>query len=571
MPFDGHPHAQTAHQYALDVVEGRIPACVHTVNACKRHLRDFERQSDPKWPYRFDPALAGRPVRFIELLPHVKGKWARVDPKTKQTPRILLEPWQKFILCSLFGWVSKETNLRRFQLGSIYVPRKNSKSTLSAGIGLFMLTKDGEPGAEVYCGATTERQAWEVFGMARQMCLSEPKLVKATGVKVLGSAIVMPDGGKFMPVIGKPGDGSSPHCYIVDEYHEHPDSSLLDTMRTGTGAREQALGVIISTAGDNLRGPCREDWRDTEKLLNGDFEDETRFGIIYSIDEGDDWTSEEALRKANPNWGVSVIPSAYLPLQQQAIRKASEQAVFKTKHLNQWVNAKSGWANMQKWHACGDPAMTIDQFDGGRCWVGIDAAAKVDVFSVVAVFQKAEKTACFARHFLPEATIELPENGHLRKWRDDGWLTQTEGARTDQAIVEELLKEWSRRFSIVSVAYDPREMNYLMGQVQGWANFDIIEVNQGPAHMSEPMKELEALIEEGRIVHQCDPVLTWMLSNVVRKQSQGTVKYYYPSKERGENKIDGVVALIMALGRKMLDVGGDVELLSFGGKPPEKA
>jgi phage terminase large subunit-like protein len=566
MQFDGYPQVQEAHQYALDVVEGRLPACQHARRACLRHLADLEKASAGSgWPYVFDPAKASRPVRFIELLPHVKGKWARSDPKTKKPSRLLLQPWQKFILCSIFGWVHRDTGLRRFQMASIYIPRKNGKSSFAAAIGLFMLTKDGEPGAEVYCGATTERQAWEVFGMARQMCLAEPKLPTSTGMKVLGSALIMPDGGKFMPVIGKPGDGASPHCFIVDEYHEHLDSSLLDTMRTGTGAREQALGIIISTAGDNLRGPCREDWRDVEKLLAGDYEDDTKFGIIFSADDGDDWTMESTLVKANPNWGVSVLPQAYLPLQQQAIRKASEQAVFKTKHLNMWVGAKAGWANMQKWAACADPSMTLDQFDGGQCWIGIDAAAKVDVFSMVVLFQRGDKTACFAKHFLPEETIELPENAHLRKWRDEGWLTQTEGARTDQAVVEQVLRDWSRRFAIECVAYDPREMNYLMGRVQSWAGFDIVEVNQGPAHMSEPMKELEALIEEGRIVHQNDPVLNWMMSNVVRKQSQGTVKYYYPSKERGDAKIDGVVALIMALGRKMLHAPIDVDFISFGG------
>lgn len=570
MPFEEHPHAQTAHQYAIDITEGRIPACVYTRLACQRHLDDLERQADPAWPYRFDPAKASRPVRFIELLPHVKGKWARADPRTKVRPRMQMAAWQKFILCSLFGWVAKDTGLRRFQLASIYVPRKNGKSSLVAGIGLFMLTKDNEPGAEVYCGATTEKQAWEVFSMARMTCIAEPKLVKATNVRVLGSALQAKDGGKFMPVIGKPGDGSSPHCYIVDEYHEHPDSSLLDTMRTGTGAREQALGIIISTAGDNLSGPCREDWLDTEKLLKKEFSDDTRFGIIYSIDDGDDWTTEEALRKANPNWGVSIIPAAYLALQQQAIRKASEQAVFKTKHLNMWVSAKAGWANMESWHACGDPSMTLDQFDGGRCWVAVDAANKVDIFSVVAVFQKGEKTAVFAKHFLPEFTIEQPENGHLRRWRDDGWLVQTEGARTDQTVIEDLLREWAGRFRIVSVAYDPREMNYLSSHIQSWAGFDLIEISQSPVHMSEPMKELEALIEERRLVHNCDPVMTWMMSNVIQSQSRGTVKYYFPSKERAENKIDGAVALIMALGRKMLDVGGDVELLSFGGGPPQQ-
>ena len=564
MTYPDHPNCDAAHAYALGVIEGKVPACKWVKLACKRYFRDLDSQLEDDWPYRFDPAKAERAMRFVQALPHVKGKWARTDPRTGKPQKITLEPWQKFLLGNIFGWVKKRNGFRRFSVASVYVPRKNAKSTLAASIGWYMLAMDNEPGSEVYCGATTEKQAWEVFGMARQMGLKEPDLLEHTGAAVNAQTITLEDGSKFLPVIGKPGDGSSPHCYIVDEYHEHPDSTLFDTMRTGTGAREQALGLIISTAGDNLAGPCREDWLDCEKLLEGHYSDETKFAVIYTKDADVDWTSERALVQANPNWGVSVNPEMYLPIQQNAIRKPSEQAVFKTKHLNEWVSAKHGWANMEHWRQCGDSALKLEDFKGCDCWIGIDAAAKVDVFSIAAAFHKEGQVFAFCRHFLPEDTVDLPENSHYQRWVAEGWLTKTEGGRTDQRVVEDVLREWSELFNIKSVGYDPRELTYLMSQVSAWAGFPLVELAQGPALMSEPMKELEALISTKRITHNGDPVLNWMMSNVIRKEARGggTVKYYYPSKEKPENKIDGVVALIMAIQRMKADPGS-ADLVAF--------
>jgi phage terminase large subunit-like protein len=331
------------------------------------------------------------------------------------------------------------------------------------------------------------------------------------------------------------------------------------------GAREQPLLLIISTAGSNLAGPCREDWRNCEKLLDGAFDDERHFAIIYTLDEGLDWTSEAALQMANPNWNVSINPDMILPAQQEAIRDAAKQAVFKTKHLNLWVNASNGWVNMQKWNACARPDLKLEDFAGRECWIGIDAAAKVDVFSMVAVFEHDGGIAVFARHFMPEDTVAKPENAHMRKWVAQGHMTQTEGARTDQRHIETVLREWSEKFYIQEVAYDPKEISYLMNQVRDWAGFPCIEINQGPALMSEPTKELEAKIQTGKLYHNGDPVLTWMASNAILKTARGggAVKYQMLGKERGENKIDGIVALVMAISRQMNSNGSSAGM-GFG-------
>lgn len=215
-------HTAKANQYAQDVVAGRIPACRQAIQACKRHLRDLER-TKTDWPFRFDESKAERACKFIELLKHTKGKWARANRLDTDANRIRLELWQCFVVCSLFGWVSKATGKRRFRRASIYVPRKNGKSIFASAVGLYMLTLDDEPGAEVYSGATTQKQAWEVFKPARQMAVKAPDFVEAVGMTVNAASLVLEDGSKFEPVIGAPGDGASPHCAIVDEYHEHPD------------------------------------------------------------------------------------------------------------------------------------------------------------------------------------------------------------------------------------------------------------------------------------------------------------------------------------------------------------
>lgn len=549
------PHVDKANAYARDVIAGRLPACKWVRKACQRHVDDLKRSRTASWPYRFDEAKAERICKFAELLPHIKGAWARKDPQTKQPQRITLQPWQCFILCMLFGWVKKATGTRRFRRASIYIPRKNGKSTLAAMIGWWMFAKDDEPGAEVYSGATSEKQAWEVFGPARQMAIAIPALPAQLGVTVNARSLLrLGDNCKFEPVIGKPGDGASPHLAIVDEYHEHADSTLHDTMQTGMGARQQPLNFIISTAGDNLSGPCKDDWDDLQKLLDRTIEDDTWFGLIFTVDDGDDWTTEEALRKANPNYDVSVSRDFLLAQLATAKRDARAQATFKTKHLNIWVGATKGWLNMEQWKACGDASLSFDDFAGAECWVGLDAASRIDMTSLVALFRRNDGFALFANHYMPADTVALPQNAHYRKWVADGWLIATPGARVDFTIIEDDLRAWSKRFNIQALAFDPKELNDFINRVGLWASFDRVEVPQGPQLMSGPMKEMEALIATGKQYHENDPVLTWMASNVIKKEARGggPVKYYYPTKSREQNKIDGIVAAILALSRALV-------------------
>jgi phage terminase large subunit-like protein len=505
------------------------------------------------FPYVFDPEKANRACKFMEMLPHVKGKWALPDPKTRKMQTMNLEPWQAFVVCSIFGWVKRSTGKRRFHKARLYIPRKNGKSFFGAGIGLYMLAMDGEPGAEVYSGATSEKQAWEVFGPARQMALRFEALQKWLGVTVNAQSMVIErDNSKFLPVIGKPGDGSSPHCAIIDEYHEHKTSELIDTMETGMGAREQPLSLVISTAGSDIAGPCREDWKACERILEntGGFDDDTTFCVIWTIDAGDQWDTEAALIKANPNWGISINAERILAELKVAQQSARKQSAFKTKYLNQWVTAKDGFFNVSEWEKLARPDIKPEDFKEYPCFLAGDLASKHDLVALMQLFCLPDrKYALFGKYYLPAATLDLPENQHYRNWQISGWIESAGDDVTDLDAFKADVLDLCRDYQVEEMPSDPN---------RAWGVFPalvkegvpIVEYRNTVLMMSEPMKELDSLIRSGRIIHNGDPVLAWAIANTTGKLDKKD--NVYPNKEAPQNKIDPVVAAIMAIGRAML-------------------
>jgi phage terminase large subunit-like protein len=544
-------HVADAERYVFDVLSWKIPACKWVKLACERHKRDIEASKTKDFRYSFDPESANRACKFMELLPHVKGKWAKPDPKTRQPQTMRLEPWQKFVICSIFGWLRKDTGKRRFRKARLYVPRKNGKSFFGAGIGLYMLAKDNEPGAEVYSGATSEKQAWEVFGPARQMALVHPKLAPGLGITINAQSLIREnDNSKFLPVIGKPGDGSSPHCAIVDEYHEHKTSELIDTMETGMGAREQPLSLVISTAGADTSGPCREDWKACERILEntGGFEDDTTFAIIFTTDTDDQWDTEAALIKANPNWGVSINAEHILAELKVAQQSARKQSAFKTKYLNQWVTAKDGFFNVSEWERLKADIKREDYKDM-PCYIAGDLASKHDIVALMQLFCLPDKRyAVFGKYYLPEATMMLPENQHYRNWQIGGWIETAGDVVTDLETFKEDAKELCRDYKVEEFPFDPNRAWGVFPQLER-EGLPVVEYGNTVLTMSEPMKELDALIRSGRIIHNGDPVLAWAIANVTGKiDAKDNV---YPRKEGNAYKIDPVVSLLMGLGRAM--------------------
>lgn len=559
-------YAAIAEGYARDVVAKAIPAGKYVRLACKRFLGDLKRQKRKAFPFRFDPEKGARPCRFIERLPHSKGKWAA------KKELLRLEPWQIFIICATFGWLRKDNGLRRFRKLFIIVPRKNGKSQMVAGIGLYMLLADGEFGAEVYSGAGNEKQAWEVFQPARLMVERTPALRKRFGVDVNARTINrLADGSKFETLIGDPGDGQSPSCAIHDEYHEHRDDGQVDTMETGMGARDQPLQILITTAGDNLAGPCYARIGDCRRKLDKvaargglPLEDEDDvFFIEYSIDQGDDWRAEAALRKANPNYDVSVSGDFLRARQRDAIATPRKAGVFKTKHLNMWVSAKAAYFDIEAFRRCinedipqiAADALALGWLKGRRCVLALDLASKVDIAALEYLFlplgERATKEDPYiriGRYFLPEDTVAAVEA--YQAWDALGLLDVTGGNITDYEEIKTAVIEATERFQVEQVAYDPFQATYLSTQLQA-LGVPVIEYRPTVLNFSEPMKELDACSRARRIAWSGCPVMEWELSNVVAKMDRKD--NVYPNKPEGQNhlKIDNPVALISALGVAM--------------------
>lgn len=534
-------YVAAAQQYIADVLAGVIPACKWVKLACERQNKDLKKYAGKSAKFFFDEEKANRVCKFIELLPHVKG------PLAGQLIR--LEPWQCFALTTAFGWVIRATGKRRFRRVYIEVPRGNAKSTLSSGVALYCLTADGEDGAEVYSVATTADQARIVFGDARQMALKTPGLRKNFNVEVYAHSVVVPRTGSAFKALSAEGstlDGLNTHLGCIDELHAHKTRAVYDVIETSTGKRDQSLLWVITTAGSNRAGICYEVRGFVTKLLESVLEDDQQFGIIYTIDDTDDWTTEEALRKANPNWGVSVMPDIVGSLQTKALQMPSAAANFKTKHLCVWVNADQAWMDMRAWDACADHTISEEQFAGMECDVALDLATKVDIASRVKVFKKDDKFYVFDTHYLPEETAMRAENSQYMGWVRQGHLQVTPGEVIDFDAIENDLRFDAKRFRFKSVAYDPWQATQLASHMLA-EKMPMVEVRQTVANMSEPMKQVQALVLQRKLVHNGNPVLTWMISNVVAHLD--AKDNIYPKKERPENKIDGVVALIMAIGR----------------------
>lgn len=533
-------------RYAKDVVAGKIPAGRFVKAACKRQIEDLKRWKAKGGAYRFDTARANKVCRFIELLPHIKG------PKAGEP--IVLEPWQVFILTTVFGWV-KADGSRRFRRVYIEVPRGNGKSALSSGVGLYMLCGDGEGGAEVYSFATTRDQAKIVFGDAQNMARRTPGLRTHFGVDVNAHNInVLRTASKFeaLSAEGSTLDGLNTHFACVDELHAHKTRAVYDVVETSIGKRTQSLLWVITTAGSNRAGICYEVRGFVIKVLAGVAKDESQFGIVFGLDEEDDWTTEEALIKANPNWGISVMPEVLLPLQAKAMTMPSAANNFKTKHLNEWVNADTAWMDMRAWDACKDPTLDPEQFVGDPTYVALDLASKVDIAAKVALHERTIEGKAhyfvFGQYYLPRDTVERGENSQYQGWEHMGLLTVTDGAVIDFDVIEQDLLADCSRFEVREVPYDPFQATQLSTRMAA-QGVPMVEMRPTVLNFSEPMKQLEALVLQGRLHHNGDPVLAWMMSNVVAHMD--AKDNIYPRKERPENKIDGVVALIMALGRAL--------------------
>lgn len=533
-----------------DVESGKIDVCEGVRLAIKRHKADIEKSKKKNYPYYFNESAGNRVAAFIEELPHTKGRWAR------KNLLIELGDWQCFIVVLLFGWLRKENNLRRFLFAYLRIPRKNGKSLLAAAIGLYMLLADDEFGAEVYSGATTEKQAWEVFRPAKQMLERTPELQEAFGADPCAKTlVVLETGSKFEPVIGNPGDGSSPSCAIVDEYHEHKTSALHDTMETGMGSREQPLLLIITTAGSSTATPCHEKDDEAVRVLKGLEENDQLFAVIYGIDPEDNWADPKSLIKANPNYDISVDGDYLLSLQRSARSNPVQQNKFKTKHLNVWCSVRAAWMPADLWVLAADTELSMDELieKKAQWYIAFDLASKSDLCAEVMLARLKVNGQThyylFARYWLPEEAVDDPgpNHAHYVKWVKQGYLTQTDGATVNFEEITEQIVADVKKLNPEECVYDPFISTQVAQDIAAGGVKCLVEFTQLPHNFAVPMDEFIAALKDGRVHHDGNPITTWCFTNIaVRVTKKGL---FAPIKSKPHLKIDGGVAGIMGFAR----------------------
>ena len=491
----------------------------------------------------FDEAEADRVVDFFAMLRHYKGEWAG-QPFT-------LTDWQRDdILRPLFGW-KRSDGTRRFRYAYIEVPRKNGKSTLAAGLGLYLSVADGEYGAEVYSAATKKDQARIVWGDADAMVKGSPFLKPFC--RTFRNNINVPrTGSKFEPLGADSNtlDGLNPHGVIMDELHAHRDRRVWDVMTTAMGARRQPLTVSITTAG--VYRPESIGWEQHQhavQVLEGAIEDDGYFAYIAAAESDDDWTDPETWARANPNLGISVKEDYVAEQCERAKRSTSFLNTFLRLHLNIWTSQMTRWLDMEDWNACGVESDS-DALNGLACFGGLDLASTVDIAALALVFPDIDGSYdVLMRFWVPEERIVDRSNRDrvpYEAWARDGWITPTEGNVIDYDVIRRDINDLAQQYNIVEVAFDRWGAAQITTQLDG-DGLVVVPMGQGFASMSAPSKELEALVMGHKLAHGGNPVLRWMASNVATEQdAAGNIK---PSKSKSTERIDGIVGLVMALDR----------------------
>lgn len=546
---DLYPNVAEAMQYVRDVLSTRIAACSWVRMACERHERDMAAIDSEHFPYTFDVRKAERALRAIQMFREIRG------PRAGK--RFRFGPWQKFLVGSMFGWVNATTQVRRFRYVFLAVPRGNGKSSLAATIALFMLALDGEGGAEIYAAAVTRDQARIVFTLAQHMARQDAAFRQKYGIELAAHAISQPATASLFRPLSRDAnalDGLNVHLAVMDELAAHKSREVHDVLVTASGKRAQPLLLSITTAGNNQSGIGFEQWRYTQRVLAQETNDDAFLGIIYTVDDADDWQDPASWQKANPNWGTSVNPDTIATLAHRAAQIASQQNAFKQKHLNLWTNAAVSWMNMVAWDACADPQLTEDAFKGEQCVIGLDLAAKIDLAARVKLFARTIDGVThyyvFAQFYLPESTLFDGRNASYGTWHEQNWITGTPGEVNDLDRIQADILQDASDHQILDVAYDPWQAMQLASELTR-REVPCIEYRPTVANFSPAMKEIDALVRQGRLHHNANPVLRWNISCVeVAEDFKGNI---FPRKDRNNPlvKIDGLVALLMAMGRRM--------------------
>ena len=565
-------------QYAKDCINDTKHCCQKHRWACERFLRDISREGMDEFPYIFDDAKAERFYKWASLHKHTKGVLVN-------TP-IIFTPIQRFIFGNIYGWVHKDTGYRRFTKAYWQVGRKNAKSQSLGLVGDYELMALGEDNSEVYIGATKTLQAKIIYNEVLAMLKKSSALFKGKW-KEAYSTIVHIKSNSIMRALskddGKTGDGLNPQCGLIDEYHAHPTDEILEVIKTGMIARRQPLLFIITTAGNNLGGPCyRIEYPLVSKILNPDIEFDIPdyFCMINELDrdeEGnliDDINDEECWIKANPiaatyEVGLKNIRSNYM----SAIESPEKMVSFMTKNMNIWVKQSAqSYIDMAKWKARGrlnedfenDLGISLYGYDA---YVGIDVSKTIDLTAAGIVIpvdiNNSKKFIVLAHGFIPEETVQTKERTDkipYKLWSERGWLTITPGEIVDYRFMTKWIEETLNKYglNIKDVCYDPYNATHYTQELESNKGWGIVEIRQGIITLSEPTKSFRAETYQGNILHPINDLLDWAISNAVTKvDAQENIML---DKAKSTERIDPIAAIINAYTRAKVAADDDLSM-----------
>lgn len=544
--------------YAHDVLSGKVTACKWVKLAARRFLADVRGQGKEEVLYRFDDDEARLAVDFFPLfLRHYQGDLAG-EP-------LFLEPWEQFIVANIYGWKRKADGLRRFRKVFVTVGRKNGKSALAVGIGIKGLLLDGEGGPRVVCAATKRAQARIVWDIAALTIEQNPELMREFGINISKSLnttriSLVGTAADFIPLgqDSKTEDGHNVHVGIVDEYHEHPDDKMVGVIRTAMGARSQPLLFIITTAGFELQSPAYEEEQYLKRVLEGVVQDDAYFGMIYTLDEDDDWKDPEVWIKANPNLGVGKFTEQIATLVKEAEHKPGTKLQVLTKELNVWTQALSTWLDFNTWKKNNRGKASEEELAGEECWAALDCSMARDHTVVTYVFPPHDpetRWRCLHRIWVPaEDLAEKAErdNADYVRWLAEGWIHHP-GSTINRDEVKACIEEDLQRFNVRELAYDRYGDGQPIALDLEAAGLPVVQFPQSAKEFTAPTNEFERLVLAGCMEHGSNPVMDYyVLCAHIWEGPNDTRKPVKRKHGDDTSRIDGVTTSVMATWRALI-------------------
>lgn len=502
----------------------------------------------------FNSATADNAVDFVESeLRHIEGALAGKP--------LLLQPWQQAIIGCAFGW-KRSDGTRRYREVFQFVPRKNGKTAMAAGVLNLVAFCDHEPGAQIYSAAADREQATLVYRTAKGMILQNPSLEQGVKIYSTYKSIEYPGNVVYKALSSDANTkhGFNSHFIVIDELHAHHDRELCDVLLTSTGSRRQPLVWYITTSDYDRDSICNEKYDYASKVRDGVIEDESFLPVIFEAAAADDWKSPAVWRKANPNLGVSISEDYLARECKRAQESPAYENTFKRLHLNIRTEQDVRLIPLEHWDNCTDERSPmvwreemLEQMKGRECFAALDLSATTDISALSLVFTDENERIVLPWFWVPGDNAVLRERRDkvpYLTWARQGWIEQSEGNVIDYDVIRRKVNELQEVYSIRGIAIDRWNATQLATQLAG-DGFEVNAFGQGYASMSAPTKELLSLVASGRLLHGGNPVLRWMAQNVAGEQdAAGNMK---PSKKKSHERIDGIVSTIMALGLLMVN------------------